>query len=45
MGIGMVVVCGPNETMGLLSRFEQEGEHGAVVIGRVTSGDGEVIYI
>ena len=45
MGIGMVVVCGPNETMGLLSRFEQEGEQGAVVIGRVTSGDGEVIYI
>ena len=45
MGIGMVVVCGPNETMGLLSRFEQEGEHGAVVIGGVTSGDGEVSYI
>jgi len=44
MGIGMVVICGPNDTAGLLSRFEQAGEEGAVVIGRVVSGDGEVIY-
>ena len=44
MGIGMVAICGPNDTAGLLSRFEQAGEEGAVVIGRVVSGDGEVIY-
>ncbi len=45
MGVGMVVVCAAEATDALCSRFEQAGETGAVVIGTVTTGDGEVRYI
>ena len=45
MGIGMVLVCAAEATRLLCSRFEQVGETGAVVIGRVTTGDGEVRYV
>jgi phosphoribosylformylglycinamidine cyclo-ligase len=45
MGIGMVVVCDAGSAGTLRSRFEQAGEPGAVEIGKVTKGDGEVMYI
>ena len=45
MGIGMVVVCDDEASDRLLARFKQAGEIGAVEIGSVTSGDGEVMYI
>ena len=45
MGMGMVVVCDAEATGALRSRFEQAGETGAVVIGRVTAGDGSVSYV
>ena len=45
MGIGMVVVCDAAATGPLRLRFGQAGEHGAVVIGTVTTGDGTVRYV
>ncbi len=45
MGIGMVIVCDAESTGALCSRFEQAGETGAVIIGTVTTGDGEVRYV
>ena len=45
MGIGMVAVCSPEHTRELLSCLEHAGEEGALVIGRVTLGDGVVSYI
>ena len=45
MGIGMVLVCAPEATGELGSRFEQAGEPGAVVIGKVTPGDRTVSYV
>ncbi len=44
MGIGMVVVCAADMTDLLLARLRDVGESDAVVIGRVTSGDGTVRY-
>lgn len=45
MGIGMAVVCAPGEATSLLAAFEQAGETGAVVIGEITTGGGEVRYV
>ncbi|MBM63324.1 MAG: phosphoribosylformylglycinamidine cyclo-ligase [Acidobacteria bacterium] len=45
MGIGMVAVCSPEHTRGLLSCLEDAGEDGALVIGRVIPGGGIVSYI
>ena len=45
MGVGMVVVCGAEASGTLRARFEQDGEPGAVEIGTVTSGGGEVRYV
>ena len=45
MGLGMVVVCGAEATGALCSRFERAGETGAVEIGTVTTGDGQVRYV
>ena len=44
MGIGMVVVCAGEAVDTLRARIEQAGETGAVEIGGVTAGDGEVRY-
>ena len=45
MGMGMVVVCDHAATGTLLAKFEHAGEPGAVEIGKVTTGDGEVHYV
>jgi phosphoribosylformylglycinamidine cyclo-ligase len=44
MGIGMVVVCGAEAADAVLTRLREAGEHDAVIIGAVTSGDGAVTY-
>ena len=44
MGIGLVIVCAPDESDGLLEGCRRHGEPGAAVIGRVTTGDGAVRY-
>ena len=45
MGIGMVVVCEAGATDTLLGRFQQTGEPGAVVIGRIVAGEATVRYV
>ena len=44
MGIGLVVICAPGESDGLLEGWRRGGEAGAAVIGRITAGDGAVRY-
>lgn len=41
MGIGLVVVCGAGDAHQVLTAL---ADAGAVTIGRVTAGDGEVVY-
>ena len=44
MGIGLVIVCAPDQRDALLAWCRGHGEPGAAVIGRVTTGDGTVRY-
>ena len=44
MGIGLVIVCAPDQSDALLAECRGRGEPGAAVIGRVTTGDGTVRY-
>ena len=44
MGIGLVVVCAPDESDSLIEGCRRGGEPGAAVIGRITAGDGAVRY-
>ena len=45
MGIGMVVVCSPADVDDVQNQIADTGEPDAVVIGRVTEGDGPVEYV
>jgi phosphoribosylformylglycinamidine cyclo-ligase len=44
MGIGMVVVCAPDETAEVVAHLGRSGESEAVIIGEVVDGEGTVIY-
>ena len=44
MGIGMVVVCSADDEDEVRSRIAATGESEAVVMGRITEGDGQVVY-
>ena len=44
MGIGMVLVCAPADVDDVQARISEAGESHAVIIGRVTDGDGQVEY-
>ena len=44
MGVGFVIVCGPEDSGAVLAHLREGGEAGAAVIGRVTAGDGAVRY-
>ena len=45
MGIGMIVVCAADARDRVLDKLAEAGESGALVIGKVVSGTGDVRYL